>query len=188
MDMKDINIICDCSHIEEFKLQYKGYFSDYKLEVKCNEYNHINKASKIYGTKLYVSYYKEDYLTLFERLRNNKGELNSKVCKDGYKRCGFLDLLKKCVKEEEFCPINYIKFNLSENRTIEEIINDNRQKNEYIINQLIASEMEYPTIFDINKFSPLYINEYSSDKNYFSLSNITIPKVIKKVNFLKKMN
>jgi len=62
MDMKDINIICDCSHIEEFKSQYKGYCSDYKLEVGYNEYHPINKASKIYGTKLYVSYYKADYL------------------------------------------------------------------------------------------------------------------------------
>ena len=125
--MKDINIICDCSHIEEFKLQYKGYCSDYKLEVGCNEYNPINKASKIYETKVYVSYYEADYLTLFKRLRNDKGELNSKLCKDGYKRCGYLDLLKNtlCVKEEEICPINNIKFNLFENGTIKEIITDN---------------------------------------------------------------
>ena len=103
MDLKDINIICDCSHIEEFKLQYKGYCSDYKLEVGCNEYNPNNRASKIYGTKLYVSYYEADYLTLFKRLRNDKGELNSKLCKDGYKRCGYLDMHNNtlCVKEEE---------------------------------------------------------------------------------------
>jgi hypothetical protein len=188
MDMKDINIICDCSHIEEFKLQYKGYCSDYKLEVGCNEYNPINKASKIYGTKLYVSYYEADYLTLFKRLRNDKGELNSKLCKDGYKRCGYLDLLKNtlCVKEEEICPINNIKFNLFENGTIKEIITDNTQKDSYIINQLIASEMEYPTIFDINKFSPLYSDEYVYGRGYYSLSNIAIPKVIKKSDFFEE--
>jgi len=71
IDMKDINIIYDCSHIEEFKLQYKGYCSDYKLEVGCNEYNPINRASKIYGTKLYVSYYEIDYLTLLEMIKEN---------------------------------------------------------------------------------------------------------------------
>ena len=59
MDMKDINIICDSSHIEEFKLQYKGYCSDYKLEVGCNEYNPKNKASKIYGTKYMFLYMKQ---------------------------------------------------------------------------------------------------------------------------------
>ena len=168
MDMKDIDIICDCSHIEEFELQYKGYCSEYKLEVGCNEYNPKNKASKIYGTKLYVSYYEADYLTLFKRLRNDKGELNSKLCKDGYKRCGYLDLFKNtlCVKEEENCPINNISFNLFENGTIKEIITDNTKKDDYIINQLIASEKYYPTIFDINKFSPLYNVESDYEKDY----------------------
>ena len=44
-DMKDIDMICECSHIEDFKLKYKGQCSDYQLEVGCNEYNPINKAS-----------------------------------------------------------------------------------------------------------------------------------------------
>ena len=190
LDMKDINIICDCSHIEEFKLQYKGYCSEYKLEVGCNEYNPKNKASKIYGTKLYVSYYEADYLTLFKRLRNDKGELNSNLCKDEYKRCGYLDLEKNtlCVKEDETCPINYIKFNLFENGTIKEIIIDNTEKDSYIINQLIASEMPSPTIFDINKFSPLYSDKYEYDykKNDYYLSKVTIPKVIKKSDFFEE--
>lgn len=190
MDLKDINIICDCSHIEEFKLQYKGYCSDYKLEVGCNEYNPNNRASKIYGTKLYVSYYEADYLTLFKRLRNDKGELNSKLCKDGYKRCGYLDMLNNtlCVKEEEICPINNITFNLFANGTIKEIITDNTKKDSYIINQLIASEEYSPNIFDINKFSPLYNDKYDHIKGFYKLSEIEIPKYIKKVIFLKKMN
>ena len=190
LDMKDINIICDCSHIEEFKLQYKGYCSDYKLEAGCNEYNPKNKASKIYGTKLYVSYYEADYLTLFKRLRNDKGELNSNLCKDEYKRCGYLDSQKNtlCVKEDEICPINFIKFNLFENGTIKEIITDNTKKDSYIINQLIASEMQSPTIFDINKFSPLYSDKYEYDykKRDYYLSKIIIPKVIKKADFFEE--
>ena len=188
MDLKDINIICDCSHIEEFNLQYKGYCSDYKLEVGCNEYNPNNRASKIYGTKLYVSYYEADYLTLFKRLRNDKGELNSKLCKDGYKRCGYLDMLNNtlCVKEEEICPINNITFNLFANGTIKEIITDNTKKDSYIINQLIVSEKNNPNIFDINKFSPLYSDEYDNKKNYYKLSNIRIPKAIKKSDFFKE--
>ena len=187
MDLKDINIICDCSHIEEFKLQYKGYCSDYKLELGCNEYNPINRASKIYGTKLYVSYYEADYLTLFKRLRNDKGELNSKLCKDEYKRCGYLDLLNNtlCVREEEICPINNISFNLFGNGTIKEIITDNTKKDSYIINRLIASEMNSPNIFDINKFSPLYNDKHDYFEDHFSLSKITIPKVIKKSDFFE---
>jgi len=190
MDLKDINIICDCSHIEEFKLQYKGYCSDYKLEVGCNEYNPNNRASKIYGTKLYVSYYEADYLTLFKRLRNDKGELNSKLCKDGYKRCGYLDMHNNtlCVKEEEICPINNITFNLFANRTIKEIITDNTQKDSYIINQLIASEKYSPNIFDINKFSPLYKDEYDYyyKKDFYKLSKIKIPEYIKKSDFFEE--
>ena len=187
LDLKDINIICDCSHIEEFKLQYKGYCSDYKLELGCNEYNPKNRASKIYGTKLYVSYYEADYLTLFKRLRNDKGELNSKLCKDEYKRCGYLDLLNNtlCVKEEEICPINNISFNLFGNGTIKEIITDNTKKDSYIINRLIASEMNSPNIFDINKFSPLYNDKHDYFEDHFSLSKITIPKVIKKSDFFE---
>jgi len=188
MDLKDINIICDCSHIEEFKLQYKGYCSDYKLEVGCNEYNPNNRASKIYGTKLYVSYYEADYLTLFKRLRNDKGELNSKLCKDGYKRCGYLDMLNNtlCVKEEEICPINNITFNLFANGTIKEIITDNTKKDSYIINQLIASEEYSPNIFDINKFSPLYNDKYDHIKGFYKLSEIEIPKYIKKSDFFEE--
>ena len=188
LDLKDINIICDCSHIEEFKLQYKGYCSDYKLELGCNEYNPINRASKIYGTKLYVSYYEADYLTLFKRLRNDKGELNSKLCKDEYKRCGYLDLLNNtlCVREEEICPINNISFNLFGNGTIKEIITDNTKKDSYIKNRLIASEMNSPNIFDINKFSPLYNDKHDYFEDHFSLSKITIPKVIKKSDFFEE--
>jgi len=188
MDLKDINIICDCSHIEEFKLQYKGYCSDYKLEVGCNEYNPNNRASKIYGTKLYVSYYEADYLTLFKRLRNDKGELNSKLCKDGYKRCGYLDMLNNtlCVKEEEICPINNITFNLFANGTIKEIITDNTKKDSYIINQLIASEEYSPNIFDINKFSPLYNDKYDHIKGFYKLSEIEIPSDFFEENELMK--
>ena len=144
----------------------QGHCSDYKLEVGCNEYNPINKASKINGIKLYVSYYEDDYLTLFKRLRNNKGELNSKLCKDGYKRCGYLDSFNNtlCVKEEKVCPINYINFTLFDNGTIKEIITDNTKKDSYIINQLIASEIKTPTIFDINKFSPLFSDESDNKK------------------------
>ena len=110
LDMKDIDIFCECSHIDEFKQQYKGQCSDYQLEVGCNEYNPINKASKLHGKKLYVSYYEADYLAFINRLRNDKGDLNNRLCKDGYKRCGYLDRFKNilCVKEDEDCPINNI--------------------------------------------------------------------------------
>ena len=190
LDMKDIDIFCECSHIDEFKLQYKGQCSDYQLEVGCNEYNPINKASKLYGTKLYASYYEADYLTFINRLRNDKGELNNKLCKDGYKRCGYLDIFNNtlCVKEEEDCPINDLRFILK-NGTISEIITDNTKKDSYIINQLIASEFYNPTIFDINKFYPLYDEiEYIScyEKEYYLLSKINISVFIRKSTFFEE--
>ena len=178
VEMSDKEIV---NYIEAIEKTWKNYpILDINLSRK-NGYKQI--SSKIYGTKLYVSYYEADYLTLFKRLRNDKGKLNSKLCKDEEKRCGYLDLHKNilCVKEEEICPINNISFNLFENGTIKEIITDNTK-----INQLIASEKKYPTIFDINKFSPLYSDEYDIYKNDYSLSNMSIPKVIKKSDIFEE--
>jgi len=46
--------------------------------------------------------------------------------------------------------------------------------------------MKYPTIFDINKFSPLYSNEYTYGKNYFNLLIIAITKAIKKNDYFEE--
>ena len=129
MDFKDLELSCDCSHIEEFLLLYKEKCSKYKLSVGCNEYHPLNKASKLYGITIYVSYYEEDYLTFFNRIRKDKGDLGKTFCKDGYKRCGYLDIFNNtlCVKEEEDCPINNITF-IFKNGTLSEIKTDNTKK------------------------------------------------------------
>ena len=192
MNLKDIDTFCDCSHIEEFKLVYNGGCSDYKLEHGCNEYNPKNKASKLYKTKLYVSYYNVDYLTLISRLRNDMGKLNNQLCKNGFKRCGYLDIFNNimCVKEEEICPINELNFKLI-NGTIDEIITKNTRKDLYIINQLIVSEIENPSIFDINKFYTLNDKKNNKKENitnekYYKLQNLKIPYSIRKNSFFEE--
>ena len=192
MDFKDIDLFCDCSHIEEFLLVYNEECTDYKLEVGCNEYNPKNKASRLYGTKIYVSYYEADYLTLISRLRNDMGELNNQLCKDGFKRCGYLDIFKNifCVKEEEICPINELTFKLN-NGSIVDIITNNTRKDLYIINQLIVSEIENPSIFDINKFYTLNDKknnkkDYIYGQEYFRLTPLKIPNKITKSSFFEQ--
>ena len=111
--------------------------NEYKFSKGCIEYL-PNKASKIFGAELYAKYYKTDYLTFFSRLAYNKN-----ICKDGYKRCGYLDNLGNtlCVKEEENCPINYLHFYFTRNKALlTKITTDNQRKDLPILNSLLVSD------------------------------------------------
>ena len=125
---------------------------------ECNEYH--KKAgcydveekegigSKIYNTTFYVSYYKENYLSLLSR-----NDFINGYCKYGYKRCGVLDNKnnKFCIKdEEEECPINDITFFINKNGTLD-CKSDNNNKNLIIINKVVLSEFTRPTIEHIYK-------------------------------------
>jgi hypothetical protein len=155
LNVENINI-CDCSLVDDYKRIFQDSCNEYKISKGCIEYI-SNKASKIFGTELYAKYYNADYLTLFSRLENN-----GNICKEGYKRCGYLDDLKNtlCVKEEEICPINYLHFDFIGNKaSIIKITTDNQRKDLPIINSLLISDKKYATIFDINE-----IDFYESEK------------------------
>ena len=114
------------------------------------------------------------------------GKLNNQYYKNGYKKCGYLDIFNNtlCVGEEELCPINEITFKLN-NGSFVDIITNNTKKDLHILNQLVVSEVENPTIFDINKFYTLddkKSNKTNSiyDKNYYKLFPLNLPSNITK--------
>ena len=191
MDLKDIDYFCDCTHIDEFELLYNNTrCSKYQLKVGCNEYSPLNKASKLNGTTLYVSYSDADYLTLFNRIRDDKSYNKEQYCKDGYKICGYIDIFNNifCSREEYDCPINRITFTYK-NGTFSNITTE-RNRDSKIINQLIISEIGDANIFDINKFSPYYeikANTFNKENRneYFRLSAIKMGNTLKKSDFFE---
>jgi len=100
---------CDCSNYRN-NLYYKGSCSETNLTNNCRTVQE-QSAKEIYKYifKYYVTYYDSDYLTLLSRVEKNKPS----ICKDGYKKCGYLDSTffhPFCVKENEDCVINYLAF------------------------------------------------------------------------------
>lgn len=141
--------ICDCLLVSDYKRIFEDNCNEYKISKGCIEYM-PNKASKIFETKLYAKYYKVDYLNLLLRLTKD-----NHICKNGYKRCGYLDDSNNtlCVKEEEKCPINYLHFDFdfTGNKTsITKITTNNERKDLPIIIKLLISDNKKATIFDIN--------------------------------------
>jgi len=146
LNSEGINI-CDCSFVEDYQRIFWDSCNEYKFSKGCIEYL-PNKASKILGIELYAKYYKVDYFTLFSRLTDYKN-----ICKDGYKRCGYLDDSGNtlCVEEEENCPINFLHFYFTKNKTkITEITTDNKRKDLPVINTFLISDKKEATFFDIN--------------------------------------
>ena len=68
------------------------------------------------------------------------------------------------MKEEENCPINYIHFDFSPNKSsITKITTENERKDLPIINTLLISDKKDATIFDIN-----LIDIYKSVENIYT--------------------
>jgi len=147
--------ICDCLNIDDYEDEYEGKCSKTLIENGCNEYNKNNNSTKLYNTIIYVKYYKEDYLSLFKRIRKDKKR--GKLCKKGYRKCGYLDSLNNpfCSKEGESCPINEIKFFNNKNGKINKIETYNENKSLPVFNQLIVSGINNATILDIGEFFSL---------------------------------
>ena len=147
--------ICDCLDIDDYGDEYEGKCSETLIEKGCNEYNKYNNSTKIYNSTLYVKYYKADYLSLFKRIRNDKEKF--KLCKKGYRKCGYLDSLNNplCINEGEKCPINEITFFYNKDGKINKIETHNENKNLSVFNQLIVSEISNATILDIGEFFSL---------------------------------
>ena len=152
-------ITCDCSFINDYSKIFSGKCKSIHLNKGCVQ-NNQNKASFFNHKELYVKYYDADYLTLFSRIDDD----NPSVCKDGFKRCGYLDILKNifCVKESEKCPVNSF---IIENDTF---IFNNTGNDLMILNQLYVSENKLATLFDINR---LYtFDEMTEFNKYYDLS------------------
>lgn len=158
------NYLCECSHVDDYETNYNEQCNDFHIEKGCYEYNKYNNSTKLYNTTLYVLYYKADYLTLYKRIRTDKGD--GKLCKYGYKKCGYLDSLNNvfCIneKKKEICPINELFFLYGDDGKINKIKTNNKDKELPVFNQLIVSENEKATILDIGEF--------------FTLDNINNPK------------
>ena len=158
------NYLCECSHVDDYETNYNEQCNDFHIEKGCYEYNKYNNSTKLYNTTLYVLYYKADYLTLYKRIRTDKGD--GKLCKHGYKKCGYLDSLNNvfCIneKKKEICPINELFFLFGDDGKINKIKTNNKDKELPVFNQLIVSENEKATILDIGEF--------------FTLDNINNPK------------
>ena len=151
---------CDCSLTDDFQRVYEGKCNQYKLSKGCVEFT-PNNATLILGKELYAKYYKADYLTLYSRLLDY-----GKACKDGYKRCGYLDEYKNtfCVEEDKNCPINSVHFELNaSDSSIIDLKTDNTRKNLTIINNIFIFEDKEPTIFDIDS-SIIYKDKESNIK------------------------
>ena len=184
--------ICDCLYIDDYEDEYEGKCSETLIEDGCNEYNKNNNSTKLYNTTLYVKYYKEDYLSLFKRIRNDKER--GKLCKKGYRKCGYLDSLNNPFyrNEGESCPINEIKF-FYDNGKIKKIETHNESKNLPVFNQLIVSGIYNATILDTGKFFSLNnINNLERirepDEIFYSLKLVRNIKYIKSYDFFLENN
>lgn len=156
------DFFCDCTNIEDYETYYNERCSEEQIKDGCNEYIKNNENSKkLYKTTLYALYYEEDYLTLFKRTKTDKHE--GKVCQSKYKKCGYLDSLNNpfCRRTNENCPINEISFSYGKDGIINKITTNNKRKDLPVFNQLIVSENENATIFDIGEFC--YLNDDISD-------------------------
>ena len=103
-----INEGCNCS--EKIRTYYPNLCSQYYLDYGCFNMNEQGpKNIYVYYFRYYVTYYDSDYLTLFSRVEKKQ---NISKCKSGYKKCGYLDSMRRpfCVKEEEDCVINTFYF------------------------------------------------------------------------------
>ena len=148
--LKGLKKGCDCYNTSQYGGFYEGKKCNYyQKNAGCIEITDDGgKGSKIYNSIFYVSYYKENYLSLLSR-----NDFINGYCKYGYKRCGVLDNKNNqfCIKdEEEECPINYISFFINRNGTLD-FTSDNNNKNLTIINKVVLSEFTRPTIEHIYK-------------------------------------
>ncbi len=133
---------CNCLNVRDFSQLYLESCNSYKKNAGCINVNaqKPQKISRFNSKKFSVIYYKENYFTLLSRTIE-KG----KNCKNGFKKCSYLDSLKNvfCVKEDESCPSNLYKNNQNETN----IKND---LNDYLLNRLVISQSERPCLGDDN--------------------------------------
>ena len=155
LSLENKDTFCDCSYVRD---KYNETFArtcfDESLRFGCNQYNSSKFASKLLNTTLFISDYKGNYWTFYDRIRKNKyGELRCKE-DEPLKLCGYLDSFENplCVKDGQTCPLSYLEYSLNSNNELISISNKIYSRPEHhFINKVIASEKKDATIFDINR-------------------------------------
>ena len=151
---------CNCLNVRDFSQLYLESCNSYKKNAGCINVNaqKPQKISRFNSKKFSVIYYKENYFTLLSRTIE-KG----KNCKNGFKKCSYLDSLKNvfCVKEDESCPSNLYKNNQNETN----IKND---LNDYLLNRLVISQSKGPCLREIDNLiydNLILYNNYEGNQN-----------------------
>ena len=194
--LKIENTFCDCTHVENYKNSFSGdkkICTSFKLNKGCLQYDSSKKASVFHNKTLFVSYYKYNYWTLYDRIYRDK--LNRIKCKDlkevNYYQCGYLDIFKNplCVIEGETCPYTNSRSSFDKNGNLLNFTKIWRETNYSIINKIYASEIEGATLFDVNKiFTQKDINnsERREGEKYFWLNRFS--REINKSSFYLENN
>ena len=162
--IQEISLIKKEGFEEISLLNWKKCLSN-QTEEECNKIKKNGKnITKIKNNTFYVSYYKENYLTLLSRIDSSGNK-----CKNGFYKCGKLDRLGNifCKKKEEICPINFLYISFDNNNTLD-IRSHNKNQHGIVINGLYLSEFVHPNIFSVE-------NNLTNEKDYNNnLNTITI--------------
>lgn len=177
LSLENKDTFCDCSYVEEKSNEtFARTCSDESLLFGCNQYNSSKFASKVLNSTLFISNYKGNYWTFFDRIRKNKyGELRCKE-DEPLKLCGYLDSFENplCVKDGETCPLSYFVYYLNSNNELINISNKTYSRPQsHFINKVIASEKENATIFDINQiltYKDIRHPKINEDEKIFKLN------------------
>ncbi len=191
LSLENKDTFCDCSYVEEKSNEtFARTCSDDSLLFGCNQYNSSKFASKILNSTLFISNYKGNYWTFFDRIRKNKyGELRCKE-DEPLKLCGYLDSFENplCVKDGETCPLSYFVYYLNSNNELINISNKTYSRPQsHFINKVIASEKENATIFDINQiltYKDIRHPKINEDEKIFKL-NLFITTCSSKKDFYR---
>ena len=174
---------CNCLEIKEFNQLYSESCNSNKKNEGCKNVNEQKprKISKFNSKIFSVIYYKENYFSLLSRTIEN-----GKNCKNGYKKCSYLDTKKNvfCIKEDEICSPNL------------ELINQNEKNfnntDSYLLNRLVFSQKQFPCLSQIksliydnlilyNHYDGKYSISECRDSNFQSINYIG-----KKINLYKE--
>lgn len=148
-NLENLTSFCDCTFIEGLNTPFPGHCESEEKISGCVEYAK-KVAYKYKDLKFYVKYFDLDYYDLFKRVKYTEKEkyYDRDRCIRGFTVCGKMDLFghSLCVDKNkgESCPISQFEINNND------IITGNSSENK-IINRLYVSQIDYPTIFDINE-------------------------------------
>ena len=174
---------CNCLEIKEFKQLYSESCNSNKKNEGCQNVNEQKprKISKFNSKIFSVIYYKENYFSLLSRTIEN-----GKNCKNGYKKCSYLDTKKNvfCIKEDEICSPNLELINQKEKNF--------NNTDSYLLNRLVFSENQWPCLSQIKSliYDNLILYNHYDEKNKISqcpdINFQSINYIGKKINLYKE--